>query len=73
MLMEMMNVSQDARNAFVTATELVRRYDACGDWPSGVNAGGPNPSLMIGEAGIGYHLLRLTAAGSIPCILSLLM
>ncbi len=61
------------RVALDTATELVRRYDAGGDWPSGVNAGGPNPSLMIGEAGIGYHLLRLTAEGSIPCILSLLM
>lgn len=56
-----------------TALELVRRYDAAGDWPSGVNAGGPNPSLMIGTAGIGYHLLRVGAPGQIPSILSLLL
>jgi lantibiotic modifying enzyme len=56
-----------------TALELVRRYDAAGDWPSGVNAGGPNPSLMIGTAGIGYHLLRVRSGGTIPSVLSLLV
>lgn len=55
------------------ALELTRRYDAAGDWPSGVNAGGPNPSLMIGTAGIGYHLLRLSGPSHIPSILSLLL
>lgn len=53
------------------AAELVRRYGSRGDWPSGVNAGGPNPSLMIGTAGIGYHLLRLCDPAGVPSILAL--
>jgi len=52
------------------ALMLVRRYGDSGDWPSGVNAGGPNPSLMIGTAGIGYHLLRLLDP-AVPPVLSL--
>lgn len=53
------------------ALELVRRYGASGEWPSGVNAGGPNPSLMIGIAGIGYHLLRLCDPAGVPPVLAL--
>lgn len=37
-------------------------------WPSGALAGVPDPSLMLGDAGIGYHLLRL-ADPSVPSIL----
>jgi len=57
--------------AVEAALELVRRYGASGEWPSGVNAGGPNPSLMIGTAGIGYHLLRLCDPARIPSVLAL--
>jgi lantibiotic biosynthesis protein len=41
------------------AVELISRYSATGDWPSGAPSGGPNPSLMLGLAGIGYWFLRL--------------
>lgn len=50
---------------------LGSRYAHLTDWPSGVNAGGPNPSLMIGAAGIGYHMLRLARPGVAPCLLTL--
>lgn len=32
---------------------------SAGAWVSGVASGGPNPSLMLGTAGVGYSLLRL--------------
>lgn len=51
--------------------ELAGRYGESWEWPSGVNAGGPNPSLMIGTAGIGYHLLRLCDPVGIPSVLAL--
>jgi len=57
--------------ALETALTLLSRYRALNDWPSGINAGGPNPSLMVGAAGIGYHLLRLAARGPAPPILTL--
>jgi lantibiotic modifying enzyme len=41
------------------ADELISRYATTGDWPSGAPSGGPNPSLMLGLAGIGYWFLRL--------------
>jgi lantibiotic biosynthesis protein len=49
--------------------ELIRRYDDAGDWPSGNMTGGVNPTLMIGTAGIGHHLLRLSAPQTIPPVL----
>jgi lantibiotic modifying enzyme len=39
--------------------QLLARHGTRGDWPSGAPSRGPNPSLMIGEAGVGYWLLRL--------------
>ena len=48
---------------------LIDRHAASGDWPSGVPSGGPNPSLMLGDAGIGYHLLRLHDPEGVPSIL----
>jgi len=56
--------------AAATALELLRRYGAAGAWPSGANAGGPNPSLMFGTAGIGYQFLRLCDP-SVPPLLAL--
>jgi lantibiotic modifying enzyme len=51
------------------ARVLIDRYAASGDWPSGVPSGGPNPSLMLGLAGIGYWLLRLHDPAKVPPIL----
>jgi hypothetical protein len=48
---------------------LIDRHAAAGDWPSGVPSGGPNPSLMLGTAGIGYTFLRLHDPASVPSIL----
>ncbi|HEY0152878.1 MAG TPA: lanthionine synthetase LanC family protein [Longimicrobium sp.] len=62
---------EGARAAEVVAGRLVERYGEAGSWPSGVNAGGPNPSLMIGTAGIGHHLLRLVEPGAVEPVLVL--
>lgn len=40
---------------------ILARHGARGDWPSGAPSRGPSPSLMLGEAGVGYWLLRLHA------------
>ncbi|HVZ52189.1 MAG TPA: lanthionine synthetase LanC family protein [Pseudolabrys sp.] len=63
--------SERETTALETAVTLLSRYRALNDWPSGINAGGPSPSLMVGAAGIGYHLLRLAARGPVPPILTL--
>ena len=54
------------------ASLLLPRYHGLEQWPSGINAGGPSPSLMVGAAGVGYHLLRLAGRGAVPPILTLL-
>lgn len=60
----------DLRTAAAQAAgELVRRYGAAGDWPSGMPSGGCSPALMLGSAGIGYHFLRLYAPERIPSVL----
>lgn len=61
-----------ASKSLGVATTLVSHYRAIEQWPSGINAGGPSPSLMVGAAGVGYHLLRLAARGAVPPILTLL-
>jgi lantibiotic biosynthesis protein len=48
---------------------LIDRHAAEGDWPSGVRCGGPNPSLMLGTAGIGLGFLRLHAPDEVPSVL----
>lgn len=55
--------------ALQASAELIRQHGPRGDWPSGVNAGGPNPSLMIGWAGIGHHFLRAHAPDRVPPVL----
>ncbi|HEX9705951.1 MAG TPA: lanthionine synthetase LanC family protein [Gemmatimonadales bacterium] len=38
----------------------IERYEATGNpWPSGAMGGVPDPSLMLGEAGIGHSFLRI--------------
>ncbi len=51
------------------ARALIDRHAESGDWPSGVYTGGPNPSLMLGTAGIGYAFLRLHDPDRVPSIL----
>ena len=48
---------------------LINRHSDSEVWPSGVPSRGPNPSLMLGIAGIGYWLLRLHAPERVPSIL----
>jgi lantibiotic modifying enzyme len=40
-------------------------------WPPGVNGGTYNPSLMLGEAGVGWFLLRCCAPDQMPSVLML--
>jgi hypothetical protein len=56
------------RAARVTSA-LIDRHAAAGDWPSGAPSGGPNPSLMLGTAGVGYTFLRLSDPERVPSIL----
>jgi hypothetical protein len=49
------------------AQTLIDRYSEHDDWPTGLPCGGPNPSLLLGTAGIGYWLLRLDDPALMPC------
>ncbi len=53
------------------AQTLIDRYSEQGNWPTGFPGGGPNPSLFLGTAGIGYWLLRLEEPERVPCWLLL--
>jgi lantibiotic biosynthesis protein len=50
---------------------LIERHAEAGDWPSGVGSTGPNPSLMLGTAGVGYEFLRLHDPEGVPPVLLL--
>lgn len=52
-----------------TALKLISLYGQEGDWPSGASGGKHNPTLMLGSAGIGHHLLRLHAPRQVPPVL----
>ncbi|WP_437293163.1 lanthionine synthetase LanC family protein [Sorangium sp. So ce426] len=54
------------------AEALASRHESAWSWPSGAPAGGPNPTLLIGAAGIGHHLLRLQATEDVPPILCIM-
>ena len=51
------------------AQTLIDRYSERENWPTGLPGGGPNPSLMLGTAGIGYWLLRLDQPERLPSLL----
>jgi hypothetical protein len=51
---------------------LVLRHSVKADWPTGLVRGGPNPSLMLGTAGIGHALLRRHDPARVPPVLILL-
>ncbi|HET7231935.1 MAG TPA: lanthionine synthetase LanC family protein [Longimicrobium sp.] len=57
--------------ALSAAAELERRHGKLGDWPAAVAGGGPVPGLMVGEAGIGHHFLRVHDPAGVPPILLL--
>jgi lantibiotic biosynthesis protein len=50
--------------------KLLKNYGTEGGWPSGTRDGRPNPSLMLGDAGLIHHFLRMSYP-SIPSILLL--
>jgi len=58
-----------AEAARAAGRALIDKYAESGSWPSGVATAGPNPSLMLGKAGIGMHFLRLHAPESVPPVL----
>ena len=49
------------------AQTLIDRHSEEDDWPMAFSCGGPNPSLLLGTAGIGYWLLRLAEPERVPC------
>jgi class II lanthipeptide synthase len=53
------------------ALELARAGSGLGMAGSGTLCGGPNPSLMLGAAGVGYHLLRVHRADLVPRVLTI--
>jgi lantibiotic modifying enzyme len=55
--------------ARTAAVALAARHAERGDWPSGAPSRGPNPSLMLGTAGIGYHFLRQGRPRQVPAVL----
>ena len=54
-----------AEAARAAGRALIDKYAASGSWPSGMATAGPNPSLMLGKAGIGMHFLRLHAPDAV--------
>ena len=57
------------RRARDVGRALIDCHATAGDWPSGVASGGPNPSLMLGTAGVGYGFLRLHDPDEVPSVL----
>jgi lantibiotic modifying enzyme len=51
------------------ARDLIDRHARSANWPSGAPSRGPNPSLMLGLAGIGYWFLRLHDPRTVPSLL----
>jgi lantibiotic modifying enzyme len=51
------------------ALNLVSRYGEQLTWPCGTQTGRLNPSLMLGLAGIGHHLLRLCRPAEVRPVL----
>lgn len=58
-----------AEAARAAGRALIDKYAASGSWPCGVATAGPNPSLMLGKAGIGMHFLRLHAPDTVSPLL----
>ncbi|MDC0712072.1 type 2 lanthipeptide synthetase LanM family protein [Stigmatella sp. ncwal1] len=57
--------------AALQCATAVLRQGREGDWRCGLPRGSESPGLLMGLSGIGYGLLRLSAPGHVPSILSL--
>ncbi|MEE8524424.1 MAG: lanthionine synthetase LanC family protein [Thermoanaerobaculia bacterium] len=66
---DVLDESEFRRRAEDALRRLVAQHGDRGDWPSGALSRGPNPSLMLGEAGIGYVLLRCSGSRRLPSVL----
>jgi hypothetical protein len=66
---QMLGDPEYLRRARDLGSALIDRHAEAGDWPSGVASGGPNPSLMLGTAGVGYSFLRLHVPEEVPSLL----
>ena len=60
-----------AELSFAMVDDIWRPYLEAGleNRRSGLASGGPNPSLMLGDAGIGWALLRAYTRGRVPSVL----
>jgi class II lanthipeptide synthase len=68
---EVLGEPDHRRRAEEALRRLVAKHGDPGDWPSGALSRGPNPSLMLGEAGVGYTLLRCSDPGCLPSVLAM--
>jgi class II lanthipeptide synthase len=68
---EVLGEPEHRRRAEEALRRLVAKHGDPGDWPSGALSRGPNPSLMLGEAGVGYTLLRCFDPGCLPSVLAM--
>ncbi len=68
---QMLDDSAFRDRALAAARAMIDRHAELGDWPSGLYSGGPNPSLMLGTAGVGYTFLRLHDPEKVPSVLLL--
>ena len=63
---QMLDDSGYCERSLAVARTLLRRHTEPADWESGASLGGPNPSLMLGLAGVGYWLLHSTIQFECP-------
>jgi lantibiotic biosynthesis protein len=56
-------------SARAAGRSLIEKHASRGSWPCGVATTGPNPSLMLGTAGIGMHFLQLHDPDTVPPLL----
>jgi class II lanthipeptide synthase len=68
---ELLDDSYYHSRAIAAARVMIARHAEKDHWPSGVPSGGPNPSLMLGDAGVGYWFLRLHDPATVPSVLLL--
>ncbi|MFO0577380.1 MAG: lanthionine synthetase LanC family protein [Polyangia bacterium] len=64
-----LGVAEYTAAALATGQALLDDRKQHGAWLSGCPTGGPNPSLLLGSAGVGYFFLRLHDPARVPSIL----
>lgn len=55
--------------AAALATQMIAAQGDASAWPSGLPSLGPSPTLMLGDAGVGYLLLRVHDPAATPSVL----